>query len=489
MPGNRRKTGQRVLILNPPWVKDFCRSARWAARSRARVQRHPEGLLILAALLEREGHTVRFVDGPVFGLDREAVSRAVSEFTPDLAVIHTTTPSIYNDLSYAELVKARVPACTTVCLGPHVTALPGETFAIAEDRFHGTLDVIARGEFDVTVSELCAGACRAGLPGISFKEGRRLCHNSERPLLDVNTLPFPAWHLTDPRRYRDFSKRLPFLTLVSGRGCFGQCNFCRDTPLMEGRRTRFRNPLLVSEEIGNDLAQYPDLREIMFETDTFTASADHVRGVCESILRRGFHRRLSFACNTRVDMDLSLLPLMKRANFRLLVAGFEFGSQEALAITEKGITLEQSRAFAAETRRLGFKIHGCFMIGAPGETEATARETIDFAKSLCIDTAQFSGICVYPGTKMYRWAKMNRFLVPGDWTGWVSPTHEQTTLLNYPKLPRERMDALIDRGLREFYLRPGKILRMLFSIRGWPDFRRLFFGVEKFFEYFRRKTR
>ncbi|MFH0921517.1 MAG: radical SAM protein [Fibrobacterota bacterium] len=477
-----------MLILNPPWVKDFCRSARWAARSRARVQRHPDGLLILAALLEREGHTIRFIDGPVAGLDAEAISREIALFSPEVAVLHTTTPSIYNDLSYAERIKAAAPSCVTVALGPHVTALPGETFAISEERFHGALDVVARGEFDLSVKEICAGAASQEIRGISFKDGLRLCHNPERPLLDVNTLPFPAWHLVNPRDYRDFSKRLPFLTLISGRGCHGRCNFCRDTPLMEGRRGRLRNPLLVAEEIGHDLAQFPYIREIMVETDSFTASADHVRNLCESILRRGFHRRLSFACNTRVDMDLSLLPLMKRANFRMFVAGFEFGSQEALNITEKGITLEQSRAFAAETRRLGFTVHGCFMIGAPGETEATARKTIDFAKSLPINTLQFSGICVYPGTKMFRWAKINRFLVPRDWNGWVSDTHEQTTLLNYPQLSRERIDALIDTGLREFYLRPKQILKMLFSIRKLSDVRRLFFGAEKFLDYFRKKA-
>jgi radical SAM superfamily enzyme YgiQ (UPF0313 family) len=188
-------------------------------------------------------------------------------------------------------------------------------------------------------------------------------------------------------------------------------------------------------------------------------------------------------------MDLSLLPLMKLANFRMMVAGFEFGTQEALNITEKGITLGQSRRFAEETRGQGIKVHGCFMIGAPGETEESAQRTLAFAKSLPIDTLQFSGVCVYPGTKMYRWAKIHRFLVPSDWTGWVSETHEQTTLLNYPTLSRGRMDALIDAGLRGFYLRPGKLFRLLLSIRGLSDLRRFFFGAEKFFDYFRKNKK
>lgn len=188
----------------------------------------------------------------------------------------------------------------------------------------------------------------------------------------------------------------------------------------------------------------------------------------------------------RVDVDLSLLPLMKKAGGRMLMVGFEFGTQEALDSVKKGITLELSQKFAETAHQLGFTLHGCFMIGAPGETKESAQATIDFAKSLPLDTIQISGICPYPGTELYRWAKEKGYLVPKDWKEWVSPSYEQITLLHYPQLSKEEMDYLIDSGLKEFYLRPKQILKMALSIKDVGDMKRKIYGFKSFLNYFKK---
>jgi len=484
----------KIFVLNPPYVDDFCRSARWAAKSRGRVQRHPDWLLIATAILEKD-HEVKFVDGAARNLRRTDVERMVKEFHPDMAVLHTTTPSIYNDILYAGLVKESSPAIT-VLVGPHVAVEWENTFKIAD----GSVDVIARGEYDFTLRDIARllkekGSWNSGflkdlekIPGISFQTREREngqdpeVHTTQaRPPLDVNALPFPAWHWVQPEWYQDAGKRSPFLTLISGRGCFGQCTFCRDTPVMYGRKLRFRDPELVVEEMEYDLKLFPDLKEIMFETDSFTASPPHVRGVCEEILRKGL--QVSWNCNTRVDMDLSLLPLMKRAGCRMLMTGFEFGDQNSLDAVKKGTTLDQARRFAAEAKRNALVIHGCFMIGAPHETRDSAKKTIKFAASLPLDTVQFSGICTYPGTEMYEWAKEEGFLIPRDWRQWISKDHEQMTLLDYPQLSKAEIDELIDEGLRSFYLRPRQIIKMILNVRSLEDIKRKIFGLKSFLDY------
>lgn len=485
----------KILMLNPPYVDDFCRSARWAAKSRGRVQRHPDWLLIAAAVLEKRNQ-VRFVDGAALNLKRDDIKEIIEEFSPNITIFHTTTPSIYNDISYARLAKEHSPSIT-VMVGPHVSVEWENTFKIAD----GSVDIISRGEYDYILEDIASllykmnGKSDNGffeelknINGISFR--RPTPENSDetavykapdRSLLDVNNLPFPAWHFIQPEWYNDAGKRSPFLTLISGRGCFGSCTFCRDTPIMYGRKLRFRDPKLVVEEIEYDLHLFPQLKEIMFETDSFTASPGHVRGVCEEILRKDI--KVSWSCNTRVDMDLSLLPLMKKAGCRMLMTGFEFGDQNSLDAIKKGTTLEQAVQFSREAKKCGLIIHGCFMIGAPQETHATARATIDFAKSLPLDTVQFSGICAYPGTEIYQWAKGNDFLVPKDWREWISKDHEQVTLLNYPQLSKEEIDKLIDEGLRAFYLRPRQIFKMLLNIRRWEDIKRKIFGLKSFVDY------
>lgn len=466
----------KILMLNPPYVRNFCRSARWAAKSRGRVQRHPDWMLIATAVLENGGNKVKFIDGAALNLERGDIEKIIKDSLPSMVVIHTTTPSIYNDVSYAALAK-ETGSPITVLIGPHVTAEFEDTFNISNN----SVDIITLGEYDYTLRDVASGKSIKDIEGIAYKDGDRIIRTPDRPFLDVKELPFPAWHHIKPEWYHDAGKRFPFLTLISGRGCFGRCTFCRDTPNMYGRKLRFREPSQVVDEMEYDIRLFPYIKEIMFETDTFTASSSHVKGVCEEILKRGL--KIPWSCNVRVDMDLSLLPLMKKAGCRMLMVGFEFGTQEALDSVKKSATLEQSRRFAEEASRLKFIIHGCFMIGAPGETIESARATIEFAKSLPCDTIQISGICVYPGTELYNWAKENGYLLPQDWREWVGPTYEQVTLLNYPQLPKEEIDRLIDQGLKEFYLRPRQILKMLLNIRNISDIKRKTFGFKSFFGY------
>ncbi len=471
-----------VFVLNPPVAKDFCRSARWAARSRGRVQRHPDWLLTAVAVLEQAGFEGVFLDGAAMNLEREQVASALNRSRPGLLILHTTTPSIDSDLDYASLAKELLSNCKTVAVGPHVTAEPEDTLK----RSNGALDAVVRGEYDYTLRELAELVAsswneqkRSEILGISYLNSSvKVVHTPPRPYLDVNELPFPAWRHIDPKWYRDAGKRFPFITLISGRGCFGRCTFCRDVPLMEGRKLRFRDPELVADEIQYDLALFPYLREVMFETDTFTASSAHVNGVCEAIVRRGL--KVTWSCNCRTDVDLKLLPLMKRAGCRMLMVGFEFGTQEALDAVKKGTTLEHSVRLASEARRLGIIVHGCFMFGAPGETKDSALKTIEFAKTLPMDTVQFSGICAYPGTEIYSLAAEKGFLIPRTWREWVDDHWEQATVLSYPELSMEEINELIDRGLKEFYLRQKQILKMALAILTPDDLRRKLYGFRMF---------
>lgn len=173
----------------------------------------------------------------------------------------------------------------------------------------------------------------------------------------------------------------------------------------------------------------------------------------------------------------------------MLMVGFEFGTNEQLEAVKKGTTIEKARDFAKKAKKLGFTIHGCFMIGAPNETPKSAQATIDFAKSLPLDTIQVSGIAVYPGTELYKWAKENNYIRAKDWTDWVDENKEQVTLLSYPQMSKEEIDYYIDKGLKEFYMRPSQMLRMFFNIRSFDDIVRKFYGLKSFLDYFSKNKR
>jgi len=127
------------------------------------------------------------------------------------------------------------------------------------------------------------------------------------------------------------------------------------------------------------------------------------------------------------------------------------------------------------------------MIGAPGETRETARKTIDFAKSLPLDTVQITGVAAYPGTSLYKWAKENNFLRANDWREWLNAQQEQRTLLSYPQFSSQEIDEFIDKGLKEFYLRPKQMWQMLISIQSVGDLLRKLHGLKAFIDYFVKK--
>ncbi len=474
----------KVIYINPPYGEDFVRSARWAAKSRGRVQRHPEQALTHIAVLEEAGHKCKFVEGAACNMTEEQVLDEVRKFKPDLAIVHTTTPSIYNDISYAAKAK-EISGCKTVLVGAHASALPAETIKAGK----GAVDMVARREIDFTLRDIANGVPYSKILGLSYLKNGKIVHNADRPFLNVNELPFPSWKQIDPHWYNDAGKKYPFLTLYTGRGCFGLCTFCRETQVINGRKLRMRNAQKVVDEMEYDLKLFPYLKEIMFETDTFTAVPSHVIEVCNEIMKRGLHKKISWSCNVRVDVDLDLLPIMKKAGCRMLMIGFEFGTNEQLRAVKKGTTIEIGRKFAETAHKLGFTLHGCFMIGAPNETPESAQATIDFSKSLPLDTVQVSGIAVYPGTELYDWAKKNNFITAKEWTGWVDDNHEQVTLLSYPQMTKEQIDFYIDKALKEYYLRPKQVFQMLFAIRSWEDVKRKVYGLKSFVDYFKKNKR
>ena len=180
---------------------------------------------------------------------------------------------------------------------------------------------------------------------------------------------------------------------------------------------------------------------------------------------------------------------MKKAGCRMLMVGFEFGYDEGLkAVCKGGVNIDMARKFAVRVDQLGFIVHGCFMFGAPGETRETSRKTIDFAKSIPMDTVQFTGIAAYPGTVIYEWARKNNYLLVDDWKQWLTEEREQKTLLSYPQLSNKEIDEFIDVALKEFYLRPSQMWKMLVSIRSFGDLLRKLYGFKAFINYFANKV-
>ena len=139
----------RILLLNPPFYPRFSRSQRSPAVTKSGTFYYPFWLAYATGLLEKYGYEVKLLDAPAENLSRAETIKIVSEFTPQLLIIDTSTPSIYNDLEIAGELKNRIPNSFCLLVGTHVSTLAEETL-----RMPYAIDAVARGEYDVTVLEL-----------------------------------------------------------------------------------------------------------------------------------------------------------------------------------------------------------------------------------------------------------------------------------------------------------------------------------------------
>ncbi|NIA14212.1 MAG: B12-binding domain-containing radical SAM protein, partial [Nitrospiraceae bacterium] len=265
----------RVAFLNTMFGKDFTKSARWFARSRGRVQRHPDYLCTAAGTVRAAGHDIFFLDAQAKNMPIEEMLKRLEPFRPDLVVHQTTTPSIDSDIAAAARCKDTTGSLN-VLVGSHVAAEYADTL----QRADGAVDAVATGEYDFTLRDLANGIAVEECPGLArLDQGQCVLNDARSPIADLDELAFPAWDHIDIADYWDAGKLFPFLTLISGRGCFGRCSFCQLPQVMNGRRYRARSVGHVLEEIDYDLRLFPNLKEIMFEDDTLIMCANRARMV------------------------------------------------------------------------------------------------------------------------------------------------------------------------------------------------------------------
>jgi len=472
-----------VLVINEPFVPDFCRTQRWAARTRGRVLRPPDWLAYATAVLEEAGVETELYDFPARRWDKPELRDLIRRKQPRYVVLDSTTPSAYSDIECARIAKEEAGSFV-IMVGPHASALPEETLKTAA----GAVDAVARGEYDYTVRDIILrreeNRDLSRVKGVSYREGGALRHSGNRPLIeDLDALPYPAWHQLEVMEYFDGGKLYPYFDLISGRGCPYRCSFCLWPQVMHGRRYRLRSPRNVVDEMEYDLDRWPRLKrgEIFFEDDTFTVNRERAGEICDELLRRKLP--LTWSVNARADsFDLDLFRKMKRAGCRELLVGFESGDQESLNRMKKGTTPEQGREFVVLAHRAGLVVHGCFVIGLPGETLASIERTMAYARELKLDTIQFSAAIPFPGTEYYDYCREHDLIKARSWKDWLDDG-EQSTVVEYPDLSPAQIQRYVDRGLKDFYLRPAFMLRFLFQTRSFSDLYRKVRGAKNFLSY------
>jgi len=439
----------RTLFLHPPSFQGFDGGAgsRYQARREIRSFWYPTWLAQPAALVPGS----RLVDAPPADLTLADVLPLAREY--ELAVLHTSAPSFAHDVKVAGALKGENPALRIGLIGAHV-AVQREVALAASPA----LDFVCGNEFDFTIREIAEGRPLAQVAGLSYRDGTgELRRTLERaPLEDMDALP---WVVDVYARDLDVSRYVigylqhPYVSLYTGRGCRSKCTFCLWPQTVGGQRYRTRSVDNVVAEIAHATRLFPQVREYFFDDDTFTDDLPRAEAIARGLGRLG----VTWSCNAKPDVPRASLEVLRDNGLRLLLVGYESGSQAILNNVRKGTRLDRAREFTRQARALGIKIHGTFILGLPGETRETIEATIRFAQEIDPHTLQVSLAAPYPGTALHREALERGWL---ESEGLVDGRGTQASVIGYPHLPRTEIFRSLETFYRRFYFRPRKLVAL-----------------------------
>jgi radical SAM superfamily enzyme YgiQ (UPF0313 family) len=505
-----------VMVVNPPspdggiWIRSQHRVGR---RSRENMIWPQVSLAQLAALLHPD-YSVEVVDAIATRMTWPEFEELLRKKQPRYYLTQVTAPTLTNDMYGVFL--ARSLGAKTMAFGTHVTPMVRETL----ERFPA-LDFVLQGEPELTLRELIDtfeaesgrwqvsdGKLRradgmtadpegriyklladadptwkaawslngtmsiddrlAAVKGLGWRRQGEIVVNWPRPFVaNLDDLPMPMHHLLPLDSYRIPMIKGPYTFIVTSRGCTAGCKYCIKHVSYQ-YSVRVRSPENIMKELWllHDLG----IHNIHMYADLFTVSRDQVVGLCKLIIEQGL--KVRWTCNSRVDyVDEEMLQLMGQSGCWMISWGIESSSEEILRRARKGAYPDKVERALRWAKQAGIGNWGYFIIGLPGETEGTIRQTIDFAKHLPLDLALFHIAAPYPGTPFFFDVVENGWFRPG--TAWEEVDMDRSTVLDYREtnLTAERLEYWQKRATREWALRPGPIWTMIKGLNSWEGFK------------------
>jgi len=423
----------------------------------------PLGLASLAAVLESGSIGVAIAD---FEIEHEPLENLLNRGQPRFLGISGTTHTRFESYDLARRAKRHSPDIVVIYGGVHASFTGRETLTAVPE-----IDYVIRGEAERSLPALIAakreGSDLRSIPGLVYRDDGGIKENKRSPRMDLESLPRPAYHLLNMKKY---SLNMKFvkergISLITSRGCLARCSFCSASRMFDHLVTT-RTATTTVDMIEFLFREYGYSGIKVFDS-TFTADRDHVISVCDEIVRRGL--KFPWECEVRVGtVDRPLLETMRNAGCYYVDIGVESGNQKVLNLMRKGITVEEAEDTIRLCHDAGLKIKAFFSIGHIGENIADAEKTFELIernRPMIDQIACGAGVRIYPGTYLEDYCQTNKLLPPDfSWTApyeekWLANIFQDTTvpILLQPQLGKAELESVVLRiynqrfpGLRGF---------------------------------------
>ncbi|MHC4513218.1 MAG: B12-binding domain-containing radical SAM protein [Planctomycetota bacterium] len=439
-------------------------------------------LSAIGGALKARGHQIKILDLSYREYDPAMIRQVILDEKPDAVGITATTPLANQMRDISFLVKDISQGILTVAGGAHPSALPLETMK------ESSLDAVVAGEGDFALADLLDGKDRAAIPGLYWRNGDTIRVNMSGGLLeDLDDLPMPAWEDYPPesnaKMTRIIARYSPVSTIEFSRGCVFQCDFCGSKNTM-GLGYRKKSPDRCAEELLK--LQSLGFREAVLVDDIFTSDNEWAARVCEAILQKGV--KMAWTCTNGIRVDSAnpeLFALMKRAGCYRVYFGFESGNENVLQAFGKGgrATLEKGIEAVEMARDAGLEPNGFFLVGLTGDTEESMRDTIDYARTVRLDTMKCGMTTPYPGTPMFHALRKAGRIKTFDWDQYTV-YNKAEEIYDHPTLAWETIKRYFKKFYVEVYFKNPRYMwrRLVFMLKNNEIFWNVFYTL-KFFRF------
>lgn len=390
----------------------------------------PIGLEYIAASIEKEVEKVWIVD---MELEKQPFQYFIDKFKPDLICISMSATDHKEGLNLSKIGKDN--GITTVVGGYHPTAIPDE---LLENPF---VDIVVRGEGELTVKELVLKGSPEGVLGTSYKKDGQIIHNPERnKIKSLDELPFPARHLRRHRyRAQENKEGREKDVITMSRGCYADCSFCCE-PYMSGSKMQFRSPENIMEEILEIVSIHKGKPLRILVTDpNFITDVKKIERLCDLLQKQKLD--IIFSVMTRVDSVVDNPELVKKmceSGFLHYEMGFESPNASDLKSLQKEVSTDNQRKAVKILRDNGAEATATFIIGLPGQSEEDIKQFPAYAKKIGLLNCAFGIATPFPNTEFYDSLRREGLIFEHDWTKY----DEMHSVFHIEALPQERLEYL-----------------------------------------------
>ncbi|MFA6142763.1 MAG: radical SAM protein [Candidatus Omnitrophota bacterium] len=429
----------------------------------------------------RNDHEVRILDCIKDRVDARRLSGVIDSFKPDVLGLQCYTFDLGFVDSVLKAAKEYDRGMVTITGGPHPSAAAAEMMKMFKDQ----LDFCFAGEAEAGLPKLLDHLNRGdknygSIPGLVWNDGADCRVNPRVVMEDLNSMPMPAWDLIRPETYPEsqhgaFFKQFPIAPIMITRGCPYPCTFCAGS-VVSGKKIRRRSIDTVLNELVY-LNKERGIREFHVIDDNFTFDLSYAKEFLRRLKALNLGMTWAVPNGVRMDaLDEELLGLMKETGLYIISLGIESGSDRILGAMKKHLTVPKIRESVRRINDAGIDVSGFFIVGFPGETVESIKDTIRLSLELKLVRANFFTYLPFPGSESYEDLKRRGELKGIDWE------HFYFTNASYTPegLSRKQLKSLQRSAFAKFYFRPRIIW---YNIRSIQSLRHLLFLIKRFFNW------